>query len=55
MGSLENSHLIAPIFLHQQCDERGGIVFKYGQVLKRMMKGREKKQELDQELVRLFL
>lgn len=55
MGSLENSHLIAPIFLHWQCDERGGIVLKYGQVLKRMMKGREKKQELDQELVRLFL
>lgn len=52
MGSLENSHLIAPIFFQWQCDERGGIVLKYGQVLKQMMKGREKKQELDQEFVK---
>lgn len=28
MGNLEKSHLIIPIFLHWQCDEREGIVLE---------------------------
>lgn len=28
MGSLENSHLVAPIVLYCQCAEREGILFE---------------------------